>query len=293
MNAYKKNKDGYIKAVDEYVKPKAKMISLYRDRNEVIKLLNSMREMERLFEELGAHTKRLEYEDQIAVIYYIYLLIRRYIFGERLDESFWESFVSIVHEKTEVKPFEILRSTVIDEISLDRIIEKRNANSHISPEDVADIFIDLSYMLRRNIDEPFYRLLYERLENLRKSWTKRHIGIDETIDELMKIQEELKKYEFEVKNKTVEEKIVQTVKRMTSKEFNIPHANLELKEFREKLTQIKTKKLITQKEQKELTVSLLADLFKEFKDVERGKIESFAEEMVDYVIRKLKENANH
>jgi len=284
---YKKRNDQLIKLAKEDIEQKAKKMVLYWDQ------LDIMREMHEVIEEfkaLGSHKDRIKYEDDVALIQYIYYIMLKLTEKEKPPEEFWDEIARLVHNKTEVKEFQDIFKYTIGKQTLEQAFEKIKSRS-LSLEEIADVLGVLRSFLSDELANPVYRAIYERLEEVRKNWVNRH-NDKELEDELKDLFGKTVEYKKEIEGLAPEESITKTVTKTITESLRINDQVLDLKNFKAELQAIAGKKIIGESERKKIRTELLKDLFREIKNADRMKLKELAEDMTEFVINKIGEEGN-
>jgi type I restriction enzyme R subunit len=286
--AYKRDSKTFKTHLDNLI-PKIKRMVLYWD---MISVMGKIHEVVEEFKALGPHKIRVKYEDDIAILNYIYLLIYKNIRGEVLPKEFWNGLIEIIHNKTIVKDFQ---SIVSYEINLEREIDPRTAIKILSgnpnEEKIADAYNILRLFLSKNISNPIYKVIYDRLEQIRKEWVKRNVDI-ETLKNKLKLEvEDVENYRKNIEGKSPVEIIEETAKyrfELLKDKLEIkPGKNyIEFEKFKKVLSEVINTKNIGDGARKKLSPALLGDLLNFFKL--NKEIIKVADEVVDYALGEIK-----
>ena len=249
-----------------------------------------MREMHDVIEEfkaLGSHKDRIIYEDDVALIQFIYDIMLKLIKKESPPKEFWDQLVELVHDKTEVKDFRTISDYIIGKQTLEQAFEKIKSRS-LSLEEIADALGVLRSFLSDELANPVYRAIYERLEEVRKEWVSRHSD-KELEGELKDLFGKAMEYKKETEGLTPQEYITKTVAKTITESLKINDQILDLKNFKAELQAVAGKRIIGESERKKIRTELLKDLFKEIKNADRMKLKELAEEMTEFVINEIRE----
>jgi len=267
--------------IERSVIPKIKKMILYWDQVEIIR---EMHEVIEEFKALGSHKDRIKYEDDITLIQFIYNLMLKIIKGESPPKEFWDQLIELVHNKTEVKDFRTLYNYEIgkqDLVQVYGIIRTKPP----SIEEVADALRILRSFLLDELANPVYRVIYERLEEVRKDWIRRHDD-SEFAEKIKELLGETVEYKKETEGLSFIDFISKTVTSYFKNE--VKDQNLNLENFKKAIREVADRKIIGENEKKNIMTNLLKDLFKEVKNVDRTRLKDFAEEMTEFVINELK-----
>jgi len=280
---YKKRNDLLIKLAKEDIEQKAKKMVLYWDQ------LDIMREMHEVIEEFKAlgHKDRIKYEDDVALIQFIYYIMLKLTKKESPPKEFWDQLVELVHNKTEVEDFHKISNYIIGKQTLEQAFEKIKLRS-LSLEEIADEFGVLRSFLLDELANPVYRAIYERLEEVRKNWVNRH-NDKELEEELKDLFGKTIEYKKEIEGLAPQEYITKTVTKTITESLKINDQVLDLKNFKAELQAIARKRIIGESERKKIRTELLKDLFREIKNVDRMKLKELAEDMTEFVINEIGE----
>jgi len=281
---YKKRKDLFLKLAREEIEQKVKKMVLYWDQ---IDIMREMHEVIEEFKALGSHKDRIIYEDDVALIQFIYDIMLKLIKKESLPKEFWDQLVELVHDKTEVKDFRTISDYIIGKQTLEQAFEKIKSRS-LSLEEVADALGVLRSLLSDELSNPVYRAIYERLEEVRKEWVSRHSD-KELEEELKDLFGKTIEYKKETEGLAPQEYITRTVVKTITESLKINDQVLDLKNFKAELQAIAGKRIIGESERKKIRTELLKDLFKEIKNADRTKLKELAEEMTEFVINEIRE----
>jgi type I restriction enzyme R subunit len=279
--AYKKDKRAFETLLEKDVEAKVKKMTLYWD---MVNIMSRMHEVVEEFKALGPHKKRVYYEDDITIINYIYLLLLKYIKGESVPKEFWEGLIELIHQKTLVNEFQQI---IEYKIASEKVIDLKEAmdclRRDLREEGVADAYRILRSFLSENISNPIYKVIYERVEEIRKEWVKRNIDLDTLKKELVVVAEKAESYREGTKDKPLKEIIEETVRYKFELKFGkLP---LQFSNFKEALSKVLRSKNIGDKEERELRKGLLTDLLKAF---EYEDIENVSKEVLDYALEEIK-----
>jgi hypothetical protein len=265
----------------------------YWDR---IEILRKMHEIIEEFKALGSHKDRIKYEDDVALIQFIYNLILQKTRNKKLPKEFWDQLLELVHNKTEVADFRILSEEIIGKETLEDTFEKIKQKI-VSSIEIADAIGVLRAFLFDEIANPVYRAIYERLEVVREEWIKRHDD-QELWNQLIKLIEDAVNYKKEIQGLTQYDYITKTVAKAITSKLNI-NVNLELKEFKTEIESISEKKILWKEEKRKLKTKLLGDLLKEIKikgiEIDSSRfpeLDELADEMVEYTINNIRNERN-
>ncbi|WP_272985279.1 type I restriction endonuclease subunit R, partial [Fervidicoccus fontis] len=197
--AYKRDSKTFKTHLDNLI-PKIKRMVLYWD---MISVMGKIHEVVEEFKALGPHKIRVKYEDDIAILNYIYLLIYKNIRGEVLPKEFWNGLIEIIHNKTIVKDFQpIVKYEINSEMEIDPRTAIKILSVNPNEEKIADAYNILRLFLSKNISNPIYKVIYDRLEQIRKEWVKRNVDI-ETLKNKLKLEvEDVENYRKNIEGKS-------------------------------------------------------------------------------------------
>ena len=294
MKSLQMNKSSlFIDYIKTEIMPKINKMVFYWDR---IDILRKMHEIIEEFKALGSHKDRIKYEDDVALIQFIYNLILQKTRNKKLPKEFWDQLLELVHNKTEVADFRILSEEIIGKETLEDTFEKIKQKI-VSSIEIADAIGVLRAFLIDEIANPVYRAIYERLEVVREEWIKRHDD-QELWNQLIKLIEDAVNYKKEIQGLTQYDYITKTVAKAITSKLNI-NVNLELKEFKTEIESISEKKILWKEEKRKLKTKLLGDLLKEIKikgieiDYSRfPELDELADEMIEYTINNIRNERN-
>ena len=280
--AYKKDKHAFETLLEKDVEAKVKKMTLYWD---MANIMSRMHEIVEEFKALGPHKIRVYYEDDIAIINYIYLLLLKYVKGESVPKEFWDELIELIHEKTLVNEFQPI---VEYKIAPEKVIDLKEAmdglRRALSEEGVADAYRILRSFLLENISNPIYKVIYERVEKIREEWVKRNIDLDTLKRKFGEEAEKAESYRERTKDKPLNEIIEETVRYKFELKFG-KHP-LQFSNFNKALSEVLRSKNIGDKEKKKLRTELLKDLLKSFKYTK--DVEAVLEEVIDYALEEIK-----
>jgi len=280
---YKKRRDLFEALAKDEIIRKVKKMVLYWDQ---VDIMREMHEVIEEFKALGPHKDRIKYEDDVALIQFIYDLMYRIIKKGSPPKEFWDELIELVHDKTEVEDFRAISNYVIGEQTLDQVYEKIKSKS-LNLEEIADALGVLRSFLLDEPANPVYRAIYERLEELRKEWVNRH-NDKELEEELKDLFGKVVEYRKETEGLALQEYVAKTVAKTIAASLKLEGQNLGLKNFKAALQAIAGKKIIGEGERKRIRTELLKDLFKEIKNADGTKLNELAEEMAEFAIGEMR-----
>ena len=280
---YKMRKDLFEALARDEIIRKVKKMVLYWDQ---VDIMREMHEVIEEFKALGPHKDRIKYEDDVALIQFIYDVMHRIIKKGSPPRGFWDELIELVHDKTEVKDFRAISNYVIGEQTLDQVYEKIKSKS-LNSEEIADALGVLRSFLLDELANPVYRAIYERLEEVRKEWVSRH-NDKELEEELKDLFGKAVEYRKETEGLALQEYVAKTVAKTVAASLKLEGQNLDLKNFKAVLRAIAGKKIIGEGERKRIRTELLKDLFKEIKNADGIKLNELAEEMTEFAIGKMR-----
>ncbi|RSN72888.1 MAG: type I restriction endonuclease subunit R [Thermoproteota archaeon] len=270
----------------DQVGSKLSIIATHWDDPDILRLVNLMRDSIYSFGSLGSNEEKMHYIHDMNVVTWLYGRFLRYLKGRELPKEFWDGLIERIHDKTLIDDFHTLMRVEITNESLKELIsrfEKLKAEEVLPEREIADAY----HMLRCLLEErtnPIYDEVKERLEELRREWLSRNIELSDAF-RLKKLAEIKIKYDEEILNKPVKERIVETVRMRIKQKFNVEPM---LQEFRNSINKALKSARIVETHRKEIRTSLMKDLFKEIK-AEPKNLKKFAEDITDeYVIEELR-----
>jgi type I restriction enzyme R subunit len=280
---YKKRRDLFEALAKDEIIRKVKKMVLYWDQ---VDIMREMHEVIEEFKALGPHKDRIKYEDDVALIQFIYDVMLRIIKKGSPPKEFWDELIELVHDKTEVKDFRVISNYVIGEQTLDQVYEKIKSKS-LNLEEIADALGVLRSFLLDELANPVYRAIYERLEEVRREWVNRH-NDKELEEELKDLFGKAVEYRKETEGLALQEYVAKTVAKTIAASLKLEGQNLDLKNFKAALQAIAGKKIIGEGERKRIRTELLKDLFKEIKNADGTKLNELAEEMAEFAIGEMR-----
>jgi len=282
---YKSNKNIFVSSTKDEINQKVKKMVFYWDQKDIIKIMKEMHDVIEEFKALGSHKDRIKYEDDVALIQFIYYIMLKLIKAESPPKEFWDKLIELVHNKMEVEDFREISEYVIGKQTFEEVYEKIKSKS-LNSDEIANAFVVLRSFLNEPVN-PVYRAIYERLEKIRKEWNSRH-NDKELEEELKDLYKNIVEYKKETEGLSPQEIIIKTVEKNVITSLNLNKKNLDLKNFKVALQEIAGKKIIGEKERREIRAELLKDLLKEIKNTDKTKLQELAEEMTEYVIKQIR-----
>lgn len=278
----------------EVVDPRVKLMAALWDRVEVQRLLNLLRDVVNQFHALGSNEEKMHYVESVDVLAYIYGKLLFYIRGERLPREFWDGLIERIHEKTLVDEFNlVVRTKITNEVMKKFLNEmKRISASELVPDrNIADAYRLVRSLLEEEPANPVYKKIKERIERAREEWIARNIEPVEAFRLFMNAMEMKIEYDEKISTMTLEEKIVETIKMLLTQRF-AKEMPLELKEFKNILSEVAKSARIVAYHEMALRTSLMKDLFREvnlyISGVPAKVLKDFAEGITsDYVVKEL------
>ncbi len=294
----KSSKERALETIRETVDPKAKIMAALWSTPEMQNLLNMMKETIGQFEALGSHRERIYYVEDIQILVYIYGMVVNYIKGKKVPQEFWEGLIELIHEKTLVEEFRTLMKAEISNEMLKSILHGASkvisAGEIVQEQTVADAYNILSRLLEMDLANPIYREIKERIEAAREEWINRNMDTPTFLRILTVSNDERLRYEEDIANKPVVERITETVNLLANEKFagkkepQLKLENLKLENLKKEIPEVMRAAKIVEPHKKKLRTALMKDLFREIREADRNEIEKFVEDAVEtYIIKEI------
>jgi type I restriction enzyme R subunit len=283
--------EGVLKRVlEERVDPALRLLALAYSEPHVYEVVELMRRVTRLYEALGAHPAKVDHRREYAIIIYMYRRIRSLIRGVKLPEEFWDDILKLVHEKTMISPFQVVREEkvgAVDERDL-RAVYAKLAKARLRPSHhtVSEAFLSIRSFLELNIANPLYKHIYEHVKRLEREWLER-AGVD-SVEKLLELYRELLSHIEESKAMSLEQRIAHDVRALIEKRYGV---RVELPRTREALGLVVREYSggpLLEKHVRELKKGLLMDIARSLK-VEAREKARLVEEVVEGIARMLQD----
>ena len=256
----------------------------------IIRLVNEMRALLKLYTALGAYPEKLVYVEDIEALAYIYYKLKRILAGSRVKpgKEFWNELLSYIHSKTAVDEFKEVGKAELKPDKLEKLIEDLTDEEEIRKRvinAVADFFFNLRSILNEKSHDPVYRQIMERLERLRLEWITRVINTRTFLSRLKAMGEELSDYNKKIYGKSDADRILETlkhyIKQNAERGVQLNNTGRAIKEVLESGIRI-----FTPQHEKKIKTEMLKDLFL------AGVEEQHAKNLVEYLVEYLEEEMN-
>jgi type I restriction enzyme R subunit len=257
----------------------------------VSRLVSDMKRAFSLYRALGAYPEKEKFRADIAILYKLYMGVMYHVKGLRLPNGFWSDLIGLIHRKTIIPEIGVVAEVTIKPSIVDGLLhDVKMIRSHSrSPKAVyaaGGVLLTLRGLLRGNLSNPVYRVIYERLKELEEEWRGSRSMSLAMVDRLEKLLVDLAKYEREREKKSLPERLVYDVKEFISRRYKI---HVEKLENTERVIQKIVNKYMTvsvsafyEQDRKELRVALLKDLFK-ILSMKEGDVQQIAYALADYI----------
>ncbi|EDY36599.1 type I site-specific deoxyribonuclease, HsdR family, putative [Aciduliprofundum boonei T469] len=231
----------------------------------IIRIVNEMRALLKLYKALGAYPRKLVYTEDIEALAYLYYKLKRILMGKRvhLEKEFWNELLSYIHNKTIVREFEEVGEAHLKPEEIQKLVKDLTDEDKIRKRvinAVADFFFNLRSILNEKKYDPVYRQIMERLEKLRMEWVTRVINTNTFLARLKDTQRELDEYNEKIYGKEDVDRILETISYLTyqktGKEVKFDNSRSTIKSI------ISSEiKMLTPKHKRKIKTALLKDLF--------------------------------
>ena len=255
----------------------------------IIRLVNEMRGLLKLYKALGAYPEKLSYMEDVEALAYIYYKLNRILLGKRvkLGKEFWNELLSYIHKKTLVDEFKEVGKAELKPEKIEKLIEDLTDENEIRKRVVnvvADFFFNLRSILNEKRHDPVYRQIMERLERLRLEWVTRAINTKIFLSKLKVLDEELSEYNRKIYGKPEDERILETlrhyIQQKSGKEIELKNTHKAVKEILNSGI-----RMFTPQHEKRIKTELLKDLFRG--GVDDSDAKTLADELVEYLEEEL------
>jgi len=176
-----------------------KVIEILKDENREKDFIRKFRELRKIYELLGAHEIKIEYNKTykfLSSIYNYWNKLKTTPEERELIKKYFKKTISAIHDSIEIKKIEELPDFSLDISYFDKIkesvINKRDKAINI-------LFALEKFVLVEQRKNPVYKSLSERVEELIKEWRERKIAEDVLLEKEDEILKEIKKYYEEKK----------------------------------------------------------------------------------------------
>lgn len=273
----------------EIIQAKIATIAMLYTNNQfsakLIRLVNEIRALLKLYKALGAYPEKLSYVEDVEALAYIYYKLNRILAGKRvrLGKEFWNELLDYIHRKTLVDEFEEVGKAELKPEKIEKLIEDLTDENEIRKRVVnvvADFFFNLKSILNEKRHDPVYRQIMDRLERLRLEWITRVINTRVFLSRLKAIEEELTEYNRKIYGKVDEGRIAETLEHYIGKKVE---KEVELNNTQKAVKEVLNGsiRIFTPQHEKKIKTELLKDLFFGGMDEEHAK--SLADELIEYV----------
>ncbi len=276
----------------EEIQNKIKMMAmLYTESEEfsakIIRLVNEMYRILRLYKSLGAYTNKIYYIEDIQALAYIYYKLRYIVTPKsvKLRSEFWNELRSYIYEKTMIDEFQEVGKTIFEPEKINKFVSELTEKfdekelRKIFINQLADYFFYLRDSVIDKIHDPVYKQIAEKIERLRIEWILRIINTKTFIAKLKAIEDEKIAYECKIKGKPIEERIKESmsyyVKQMIDKVIDFSNTGKYLKSL------VSRKIKILPKHKSELETKIMEDLF--LADADENTAKNLTDELVKFI----------
>jgi len=279
------------------LKEKIEYIAFYaEDGNaEILKLINNMKGVIKLYKALGAYPKKIFYVEDIELLTFIYLSIIQKLKPKRKsNRKFWEELIAFIHNKMLVDELNVMEEISLNPDDLDKIL-KKNIKKREVKRAVAKYYFALKNSIVENQHDPIYREILERLEKLRRDWILKKIDNKLYLNEIKTLIKLKNEHDRRIKGKSSVERIKESISAYIGNNIlNNQYIKLNLENTEKLISKIqkldKISKLQKKRFIKELSYALLEDLLKELKgkikDEDAKKVAEISDNLVDKFILK-------
>ena len=269
-NCLKNNDISFYKDFEEKI---SEIVLSLDKREEIRKTIRFIKECLDIYKSLGAKPEKLDYIFEINALSFIYKEILKILNKgkKKISRELWDNLVNWIH-----------KSTIVEDI--ERKIEKEvKAMDYVEPKirKASVTFYEVKNAVVDRLNNPLYKEIYNRIENLRKRWIDRNMGVEEFLKELKKEKEEVKKLEI-IEKKPGWEKIYNMVSEYLQKNLS----SMEMPKLERKLKDIFKRKRFLDVDEKELKLTVAKSLLK-FK-IDRKKRQNIENEIIDMIINEIR-----
>jgi len=278
-------------SIDE-LQSKIKMLAMFYTENEefsakLVRLVNEMKGILRLYKALGAYIQKLVYVEDIQALAYIHYRLKIIITpkGKGLGKEFWDEFRSFIHNRTIVEEFEKIGTARIEPEKIEKLISEftdkfgEDTIRNKVVNELADYFFYLRNTVKENLHDPVYREIAEKLERLKKEWISRVINTKVFLAQLKAIEDNMQQYKSKIEGKAIEDRLKESmsfyIKQKIDKEVDFSNTLPYLKNI------ISTTKRLLPVHMKDLRTNILMDLF--LAGVEENEARKLTEELAEYI----------
>ncbi len=257
----------------------------------LIKLVNDMKSILKLYKALGAYREKIVYVEDIQTLAYIYYKLKVIISPKtkKLGKDFWDELRSYIHKKTIVEEFKEIGKVKLEPEKIEKLaseLAERFGEEELRKKminQLADYFFYIRNFVREKMHDPVYRQIAEKIERLRIEWITRTINTKTFLARIRAIESELEEYRERIENKSLEERLKESmryyVRQKTTKSVDFTNTEKYLR----KLASRSAKMLPAHED--ELAAKILEDLF--LADIKENEATKLADELVEYVKKEL------
>lgn len=253
------------------------------DTAKIVKLLNDIRAVLKLYSALGSHQGRLLYVEDIEALAWIYYKIKRIIAGKRarLGKEFWNELLEFIHSKTLVEDIREFDKVVLRDAN--ELLSELKEDFGIITSEIADLFFNIRSSLEERLHDPVYREIAEKIEKLRLEWIERKINNKIFLTRLKSLIKEKESYDSSIREKSDIERLTETLRHFTKSKTGVELAFNNTEKFVSKLMKSRLKK-IKPSDSSEIRKALLKDLSKQ---VDEKAVKGLVEELSEFVEKEV------
>ncbi len=250
------------------------------------KLWGRLRHLLQLYVSLGAHPNKVDYIREVGVIKFLVDRVRQLQRSDEyfsLDQSFWQELNNFIVNNVKIGPIQEVGKAVFDE----KYIETLNRGEvKVNNIIVADYYFTLVQSLKSEINDPIYKEIYEKIQNLRNKWVQGKLELEEFFKGLQTQGQAIENYKNKTKNQPIERRIVMILNKIVNNELLSEFKELAFTEFTKVLKRIikGEGRLVTTVEKKMLAEAFLTDLFVEAGNVLKPEVEERLEQITQKFI---------
>ena len=263
------------------------MLSVEKEETaRIVKLLNDIRAVLKLYSALGAHEGRLLYVEDIEALAWVYYKIRRIIAGKRarLGKEFWNELLEYIHSKTAIDDFREFDRVVLRDV--DELLREIKEEFGIITSEVADLFFSIRSSLMEKLHDPVYREIAEKIERLRLEWIERKINNKIFLARLKSLIQEKEGYDSIIASKSDLERLKETLRHYTVSKTGIDLTFENTGKIVSKLVKSKLKK-IRPSDSSEIRKAILKDLSKQLDDKAAKELTEELSEFVEKEVERI------
>ncbi|MEM1672760.1 MAG: HsdR family type I site-specific deoxyribonuclease [Archaeoglobaceae archaeon] len=256
------------------------------DTAKIVKLVNDIRAILKLYKALGAYEKKLLYVEDIEALAWLYYKIKRIIAGKRtkLGKEFWNELLEFIHNKTIVEDLKEVDKVVLRDV--DELLNELKEEWGIITGEVADLFFEIRASLMERLHDPVYKEIFERIEKLRIEWIDKAINNKILLSRLKELLQKKNEYDKKVEGKSEVERILETLRQFTFAKCN---CNVDFGNTLNTVKKIMGSKLkeLKPSDRNEIRKALLKDLFKVLDEKTAKEIMEELSEFLEKEIERL------